>query len=672
MSLHIEKDAPPGSLSEKADQTSIVCLWYRARQLAEPEIERMTTNALLAHERELKRLRADTAAGHTRTQAAHPEDKAGRPSTHLGELTDSGAVRMEVRSVEQLEQQAEAQDFRRGRHLVRIFDIYMSLGAEGSNWDSADVPQAERKSAFVRSLQHQTTEKLGAMLRAGIRLEIFLGSRAAENDRAIQWWRLKSPSVLSSYLEARACGGPTAAGQVLNCLRWWNKFAGTTFPTEHRFIGRFDGSASGHITTPAQVLFPCDVLNLLTLARQRTGTQGLIARQICMAVVDVVRFAHRSRICPIAWDARLITLECSAGKRYKRKSGARVGYQYSIPRVWSEFSDIASSLLEFWESHGTDGGLCPGLRLGKSRVVDADAVWLQKPMSYRQFSAILQGMLVATGHSALSASGFTYNSLRRTLPTMADICRVDDADAQAVGNWQEVVATGAKRQQACEPMCRRYSGGKIAFSGTIKGRLLSACVEYTRRLLKRRNIAPNSQGFFPHNCVSWEDLRGMHIPTADVEGLWDRPGWAAGTGGGGLQSVSVAQGETTSPPRERSVSPPADPATPSRARSGSSDSSDSSGSSSSGSGNSRSSAPSVPGAPEPTATLWFMQGWKVHIMCMRAPNGYPVPKCREESEKPFKLEATTEGTGDFPQGAQVCRSCTRRLPVGSISTGAAA
>ena len=100
---------------------------------------------------------------------------------------------------------------------------------------------------------------------------------------------------MASYLEERAIGGPTAAGQVLAGMRWWNKFIGTKFPTEHRHICRFDGATSGHVVTPAEVLMPVDVFNLLTLARQRHGTQGLVCRQIILAVVDVLRFAHRAR-----------------------------------------------------------------------------------------------------------------------------------------------------------------------------------------------------------------------------------------------------------------------------------------------------------------------------------------------------------------------------------------
>ena len=221
-------------------------------------------------------------------------------------------------------------------------------------------------------------------------------------------------------------------------------------------------------------------------------------------------------------------------------------------------------------------------------------------------------------------------------------------------------------------MCRRYSGGKVAFSGTIKERLLAAFTEHTRKLLKRRNIAPNAQGHLSHNCVSWEDLCRLHIPPADVERLWDRPGWASGPKGSERESVGDTQGSPTTSPPDSPHPPHADPAASACVRSETSDSSSSSsGSTTSGSGSTRSSARSVAGAPEPQAAVWFVQGNKLHTMCMRAPNGYPVPKCREESEKPFKLEAVSEGTGDFPDGAQVCRSCNRRLPLGSMCTGAA-
>ena len=59
---------------------------------------------------------------------------------------------------------------------------------------------------------------------------------------------------------------------------------------------------------------------------------------------------------------------------------------------------------------------------GKLKAVDDDTVWLQRPMTYLQFSRLIQGMLIARGRSIVLASPFTYNSLRRILHTASPVC----------------------------------------------------------------------------------------------------------------------------------------------------------------------------------------------------------------------------------------------------------
>ncbi len=40
-------------------------------------------------------------------------------------------------------------------------------------------------------------------------------------------WHQAGPTLVASYLEFRARGGPTAAAGVLNTMAWWNKHVGT-------------------------------------------------------------------------------------------------------------------------------------------------------------------------------------------------------------------------------------------------------------------------------------------------------------------------------------------------------------------------------------------------------------------------------------------------------------
>ena len=326
---------------------------------------------------------------------------------------------------------------------------------------------------------------------------------------------------------------------------------------------------------------------------------------------------------------------------------------------------MAGDMLSFWSSHGTEAGICPGIKLGASKAVDSDAVWVQRPMTYKQFSRLLQGMLMACGHSSVSAAQFTYNSLRRTLPTAGDICRVDDADAQAIGNWEDIPATAAKREtKASEPMCRRYSGGKVAFTGTIKGRVLAATIEYAKNFLRERKIAPNQHGLFPVNCVTWEDLREMHIPSAAVENLWDSPGWETG---GSCAHTQAEQDVAATPPPAIPGSPSteAKPATSKPVEESDSSSSSSSESASDGSDSTLADAVAADEAP----VAWFVQGKEtVNIVCMRPPaNGWPVPKCKEECERTFRLAPTLEGSGPLPVGLTICGSCRRRMPSAALA-----
>ena len=75
------------------------------------------------------------------------------------------------------------------------------------------------------------------------------------------------------------------------------------------------------------------------------------------------------------------------------------------------------------------------------------------------------------------------------------------------------------------------------------------------------------------------------------------------------------------------------------------------------------------GAENEAPVAWFVQGKEtVHIVCMRSPtNGWPVPKCKEECERAFKLAPTLEGSGPLPVGLTICGSCRRRMPSAALT-----
>ena len=72
---------------------------------------------------------------------------------------------------------------------------------------------------------------------------------------------------------------------------------------------------------------------------------------------------------------------------------------------------------------------------------------------------------------ATSTQGpWSYNSLRRVLPTAADVLDFDDVMAAGIGKWQDnsAVTSGRKRRPAIQPIAKHNAEDKIRTSGEHK------------------------------------------------------------------------------------------------------------------------------------------------------------------------------------------------------------
>ena len=404
-------------------------------------------------------------------------------------------------------------------------------------------------------------------------------------------------------------------------------------------------------------------------------------------MIDVVRFRHRQRCRIINKSAQLITFECGAGKRYHRRSGQRHAFRYCVPRVWAPGQDLAEPLLEFLEGRAREAGVCPGLKLGPSRRLESDAIFLNKPMTYRQFSALLQGSLMLIGHSAESAARFNFNSVRRVLLSAADSLEISDADAQAIGNWQDVLKGIAQRaSRAGEPMCRRYAEGKVSFTGVVKGRVLAAVYSAARRWLQEHRVQRTTEGYWPADAMTWEDLRTCHVETSIIVQAFDHPSWNLD----GMQAAGIPQGP---PPRAEPPRPPYPLSRELKAELAAEQAKSSSSSASSSSASEAENDPEPPKAEAesprvevvsaqeqaqsshplqedvPSESLWwFIQGVStVHLIATHTELGRPVPVCRREAGRAFANPPTSMGGGPLPIGMDICGSCMKRLPAGAVS-----
>ena len=74
------------------------------------------------------------------------------------------------------------------------------------------------------------------------------------------------------------------------------------------------------------------------------------------------------------------------------------------------------------------------------------------------------------------ASGWTFNALRRLMPTRADILQFSDNVATAIGNWQDTPKSGhdTKRGKMRDQMPKLYEGDKMTTAGHYKIKIVAA------------------------------------------------------------------------------------------------------------------------------------------------------------------------------------------------------
>ena len=85
-------------------------------------------------------------------------------------------------------------------------------------------------------------------------------------------------------------------------------------------------------------------------------------------------------------------------------------------------------------------------------------------MSDGKFMRTLRSFLELIGVPRKVAQGFKYNYIRRFLPMLGEVLRVDTTEAQSLSNWVEIAKGRDRREaRANHPTSRQYAGGQINF-----------------------------------------------------------------------------------------------------------------------------------------------------------------------------------------------------------------
>ena len=355
-------------------------------------------------------------------------------------------------------------------HLEEVWKIYL---------------QARPYSSLYRKEAMADEDTLRELLtRPFRRYADSLGGRLAAWRRWEAWTRTQQPNednnpfrptgfFMGKYLLHVDQGGATAAAQAWAGLKWWAERLGLDMALQTPLTADFRLKVPGHTTRQAEVL-SLDTISALRHLATGTGTRSTFASIILLIAGACVRFLHIQRSMLVEITDELVICRCAKGKR--RQQGIREAYRWASPRAWGPESDTAARAVTLIRDVATKAKgyadspfLIPDLSTTQCHSIDPGDVWLPRPMSYKRFVTLMRTLLSDLG-SPGPASGWTFNALRRLMPTGADVLQFSDNVATAIGNWQETPRgnSDVKRGRMQDQMTKRYAGEKVVTAGHYK------------------------------------------------------------------------------------------------------------------------------------------------------------------------------------------------------------
>ena len=199
------------------------------------------------------------------------------------------------------------------------------------------------------------------------------------------------------------------------------------------------------------------------------------------AATSCIRFEHFQRSSFVGEADTFLIFKCSQGKA--RRQGTRPPYEWAMPELAFRGASLLKIVKDFvlHEALPDVGFLWPAVALQADELwqVTETTPWIvTKKMSRGRFLELMRGTLMDIGVDPAQAQVAGFNRLRRFLPTLGQICRLDPQDQQSLGSWVEVPSAGGptpqRKSRATWSMGVHYAGQKVVHSGLLKAALSSA------------------------------------------------------------------------------------------------------------------------------------------------------------------------------------------------------
>ena len=230
-------------------------------------------------------------------------------------------------------------------------------------------------------------------------------------------------------------------------LLWLQKHVGLPFPLQDPFIAAWNRVESGHSSQQASPLRISALFCLCRLASQNSSKLAAFCGFTLLPLVACLRFAHLQRSHSLLVQGPFLQGTCFKGKA--RRMGSRPPFSWACPvdilgfrGVFRAALQVHSKLLKIKPEARF---VIPDIDLGPDGISDASS-WFPRKMSRAKFVRILQSVLRRAGLGNQYVSSVSTYSLRRFLPSLADVCRCPEHLALHLGNWSEGGGKASKLQ----------------------------------------------------------------------------------------------------------------------------------------------------------------------------------------------------------------------------------
>ena len=177
---------------------------------------------------------------------------------------------------------------------------------------------------------------------------------------------------------------------------------------------------------------------------------GASAGFALLPLAACLRFAQVQRSVDLQLKGPCLFGLCTRGK--SREQRVRKPFEWACPHSFLGCNSVfRHALLVVNDLRGRlqrePKFVIPDLLLGPSASIGPGAVWTAKPMRLQKFIELLRALVLQA--CSVQPSDLTSYSLRRFLPTIAEILRCPPEVAHYLGNWTEAVHLKHVQSQRC-------------------------------------------------------------------------------------------------------------------------------------------------------------------------------------------------------------------------------